>query len=1079
MKKNSKVRLSRNQGYLKTLWTLLFLLIFQSGFAALHTAMDEDPAKRNRNGSEAMNALFLQQQEIEVTGQVVSAESGDPLPGVSIYEQGNQANGTSSDMNGYYSITVPENATIIFSFVGYQQTAVQVDGRKQIDVEMATQVQEMEEVVVVGYGRQSKITTTGSIGSVDADEIENTSSPTLGDALTGKTPGLATVQTTGQPGASDPDLYLRGIGTMNNNDPLIIIDGVPNTERAFMQLNPANIANLSILKDASATAVYGVKGANGVIIVDTKRGQTGRTRITANASYGMQVATKLPNYANSYDWAQTYNQSYLNDGDSTKLIPQSVVNHYRDQDMPLIYPSHDWVKEIFDNSAMEARTNINISGGSENVRYFSSLGYFKQDGLLSEDLGEDQNFSYDRFNLQTNVDLTVTPTTEISFTSSARVGIRRQPGGGNEFWGWINSAPPMASAGIVDGNYIKVDRGLYQPWTSSRDPLEKGLSDKGYQENKENRLNINMDVRQKLKALSPALEGLEFRTKIGYRSGFNEWLTKNGPSFPTYNGYFNQDVVNSNPQLSDSTVVLNKLSDPGLQNWNYNYGANRYIYWEAGFDYQTSIDRHNIGGLLLYNQNKDYYHNLAFSNIPTGNAGLVGRVTYDYNQQYMVEFNLGYNGSENFAKEQRFGWFPSVSAGWVVSKEKFMQGLSFLDYFKIRGSYGIVGSDQAGGNARFIYIGDSFNRNVNQFYGYNFGNDIPEYLAGVHEASIGNEDVTWETAQKQNYGIDMRMFNDRLTLNVDYFYEYRDDILMFRNSAPTWLSVTLPPVNIGEVENKGFEVQLGWNHKVGDLRYSLSGNFSRAQNKILFMDEVPPREPYQTRTGHPLNSNYGYVWEGFYTEEEIAQVEAGELPSPPNVTVQPGDMRYKDLNGDGIIDKADQKVIGYPPQPQISGGINGSISFKGFDLSFGLQGAAQVSRNITYIYQDPFGPADGHGVLQTHVNYAWTPERAADGSVKWPRHSFANDEYNNRMSTFWNRNSSYLRLKRAEIGYTLSGDVLQRIGMQKVRIYVRGTNLYTLTHDDYTMVDPERQPGQHSMQHPLMKNFIGGLSLSF
>jgi TonB-linked SusC/RagA family outer membrane protein len=1043
---------------------------------------DKKPAEKENNSSESINtevqASVQQPGEIEVSGQVVDAESGDPLPGVSIWEQGNQTNGTTTDMDGNYSITVPSDASLIFSFVGYQRKTVPVNGREEIRVEMQQQVQEMEEVVVVGYGQQSQITTTGAISSVKADEMEKASMPTVGEALTGKVTGLSSVQTTGQPGASDPSIYLRGIGTMNDANPLIIIDGVPNTMRSFMQLNPSNIQNISVLKDASSTAVYGVKGANGAIIVNTKRGQAGKTTIRADVSYGMQRPTNLPNFVGSYRWAKFNNIARRNDGNTADMIPQYHIEHYRKQDLPTLFPSIDYRELLLNNSAMQARGNINISGGTEDVKYFSSIGYFKQDGLLDLPYESTGDFTYDRYNLRTNVDLNVTPTTEVSFTSNARIGLRSKPKG--NMWFTINLRPPVGTAGVVDNKLISPKR-RYQPYISEQDNPFDRIYKAGYNQTNEYRLNLNMDVNQKLKALDPALEGLEFRTKLGYRAGFNEYANYNGPGHAEYISLYNVHSPNPNPSLSDSTVVLQKLGEEGTRSWDRSYSANRYIYWEAGLDYETTINNNNnVKALLLYNQNKNYYpSNLTYPEIPTGNVGLVGRVTYNYNKQYMLEVNMGYNGSENFAKKQRFGWFPSVSGSWVVSKENFMQGIGFLDHLKLRFSYGIVGSDQTSGGARFIYIGDRYVRSGNQFQGYNFGNNIPEFRQGTYEAGVGNENITWETAKKQNYGVDIELFDERLSLTANYFYEYRDDILMYRNSAPSWLAVDLPPLNIGEMENEGFEVQATWQKQTGDFNYSISGNISRAENTVLYMDEVPPREPYQTMTGHSLGTRFGYIWEGFYSQEDIQKIQSGELPEPRAVEVHPGDMRYKDLNGDGIIDQADRKPYGYPAQPQVTGGLNLDFSYRGFDLSMGFQGAAEVSRSPWGVFRTPLVGGGTLGpVLKTFYDNHWTEERAENGNVKWPRPSFVNSEYNHRPSTFYNRNSSYIRLRNAEFGYTFSGTSLQNAGIQRLRVYVRGNNMFTIVSDEFMGIDPERQPNLN-MGYPLVKLYKAGLNITF
>lgn len=1045
-------------------------------------------SKKTNPVKEQNPSVSQQPQSVKVTGTVTSQEEGEPLPGVTILQKGNKNNGTITDPDGRYTIEVPQNDSLIFSFVGYQETTVAINGRSQINVAMVSKIEEIEEVVVVGYGRQSRITTTGSISSVNADEIEKASAPTIGEALAGKAPGLSTIQTTGQPGESDPEIFLRGVGTMNNTNPLIIIDGVPNEIREFMQLNPANIANISILKDASATAVYGVRGANGVIIVDTKRGKTGETKIQANASYGYQQPTQMLEFANSYQWAKAYNQALINDNRESELIPQFHIEHYRKQDEPLLYPDHDWVEEAIDNAAMQTQSNLNISGGTERVKYFTSVGYFRQDGLLKQYGDNMQNYGYNRFNIGSNVDIKVTPTTDIALNTRARIGNRKLPHGDHpdRRWQRLYDATPMATAGYIDGKFISFPA-THLNYAREVNFLED-LYGGAYDKRTENRLNLNLDIRQKLEAISPVLKGLQFRAKGGYRSGFNENIQARIGDYERYEAMYNTLSANPNPALPDSAVILNKISDRNITNWYYGYNANRYIYWETGFDYQRSFGQHNVGGLVLYNQNKDYYPNLAYGNIATGNVGFVGRMSYNYNKQYMLEVNLGYNGSENFAKDQRFGFFPSISGGWVISKEKFMQSIEFIDRLKIRASYGIVGSDQAGRRARFIYLGDVYNRDVDKYYGYNFGNQIPDFKPGVNEASIGNEEVTWETAEKQNFGIDISIF-DQLTFNLDYFHEYRSDILMYRNSDPEWLAMDLPAVNIGEVENQGFEIQTTWEKSIGDFYFRVNGNISRAINEVIFMDEIPPLEPYQSFTGHPLGSQFGYVWEGFYSEEEAQVIEnerAAEDINPEDYTypipeivseIGPGDMKYKDLNNDNIINDADQKVYGYPERPQIIGGINLDFAFKGFDLSVGLQGASEVSRNLRNPVLQNFGGTDDRSLFLPNYEGYWTPERAENGTAEWPRLTFQNATYNVLHSTWRNRDASYIRMKRIELGYSFDNYDLSFAGIKSLRIYLRGNNLFTLKKEEMKWIDPERNPSQ--MEYPLVKFYAAGLNLSF
>jgi TonB-linked SusC/RagA family outer membrane protein len=1026
------------------------------------------------------------QTGIVITGNIVD-NFEEPLPSVNIVLKGTQI-GAISDHNGKFSITVPnESAILLFTYVGFEPQEITIGTQRQIKIKLKEATLAMEDVIVVGYSKQAKITLTGSISAIKQEYLQAISTPTLGEGILGKAAGISMTQSSGTPGESDPSVYIRGIGTFNATEPLFIIDGVPNSKRAFMQLNPASIKDISILKDASATAVYGVKGANGVIIVSTRRGNIGRPNIDTQFSYGIQQPRKLLEFADSYQYSLAYNQMLMSDGKTSGFISDEHIEHYKNNDEPLLFPNKNWVDEVINNIAPQMRANVNISGGTENIQYFTSISYFSQEGLLKQYGPAMADFGYDRLNLQTNVDINITPTTKLAFTGSSRIGNRKEPLPINTvtmgvLWSRLYNLPPMTSYGVHEGKFVNPDmRYLPEPIAFIEESFPQYLYRGDYRTAEENRFDFNFDFVQQLKGILSAFDGLNFRTKMGYRSGFDRNKIVQGGVNSVYTAIYNKDAVNPNPNLDGSQVVLKKTGEESTKSWRSWYSPNRYMYFEAGFDYEKTFNEHFISGLILYNQNKDYFppNSWVYNNIPTGNVGLVGRVNYNYNQRYMAEVNLGYNGSENFAKNKRFGLFPSFSAGWIVNKEKFMKNISFINQLKLRFSYGIVGSDQAGGLSRFTYIGTSYERDIPQYYGYNFGNDIPQFRPGVLEASVGNAEVTWETAKKQNYGIDLDLFNNRLFLNVDYFYEYRDDILMAPKSTPGFAGFSMPMLNIGEVKNYGIDIVTGWNGKTRNFSYSFDGNFTYSKNEILFMDEIPPAEPYQTITGHHLNSYFGYVWDGYYTEEEVNIInqereadvspENRSLSAPTGAFVRSGDIKYVDLNNDGVIDTKDTKVIGHPKEPQIMIGLNGRLSWNNFDFSFGLQGVSRVSRELGY--KQPFGSTNRNSLWLPFYEDAWTSERATAGIVKWPRLSVDNKTYNAQTSTFWIRDASYLRLKRVELGYTF-----QNLPVVKhLRVYISGTNLFTLQKDEYKWADPEL----YNQSYPLVKLYNIGLDVSF
>lgn len=1069
---------------------LIFLILGQTGFAKANAEKKSNSLMDSFKSGLDTEEPHPEQAQLSVSGTVTDGETGETLPGVTVLEEGT-TNGAITDLDGKYRIQVSSaEATLVFSFVGFETVSIEVGNQSTINVGLSTDVAQLEEVVVVGFDTQSKVTTTGSISGISGKTLEKVSAPNIGEALFGKLPGLQLRQQTGEPGAADPDINIRGVSSFNGSDPFVIIDGVPSTLRDFMQLSGKSIANISILKDASATAVYGVRGANGVIIVTTKRGEAGKMSIEADASFGLMSPTYVLDFVNSFEWATAYNEVLTNDQRTEGFVPQSHIDHYKNQDRPLIFPDNNWFDQYFNNLAKEVLADLRVSGGTKKLRYFVNMNYLKQDGNLVLDNG-DSPFGYDRFNLTSNVDLDITPTTQLKFTNRARVGVSKNPigGSGQEIWRRFYESPPMAPVGFNEnGDLINTFDG-YTPYARARG-IENIIGYGSFRQNTENRLAVNMELIQKMSAFTPVLKGLNFRVKVGYRGGFNHTLQKRETPYSTFQSIYNVDAINSDPNLADSAVVLRKTDNPTPANWNHSYSVgDRYIYWEAGLQYKRKFGLHNVGGLLLYNQNKNYYPpgSWAFSNIPTGFAGLVGRVTYDFKNRYLLEFNVGYNGSENFAEDQRFGFFPSFSGGWVVSNEPFMSALTFINFLKLRASYGKVGADQVGGSARFIYLGDVYDRSVGDPWGYNFGYEIPEFQPGVEESRIGNPNVTWEVATKQNYGIDLNLFNDRFSASVDYFYEYREKILMTRNSVPSYLAIDLPPVNIGIMENRGFEVVLGYNGRIGDLEYNLTTNISKAQNEVVFRDEIPPIEPYQTFTGKPLGSTFGYRSLGYYTQDEVNVIneerEQGIDASDRTYAIPDfaaevfaGDLKYADLNDDGIINQADREVFGFPRIPQVNGGLGGGLSYKGFDLNFSFQFAAQVTRQLQGIFSHPFYVENDLSLLRTHYEDSWRPEEGQ--SALWPRLSFVNEDYNTVTSSFWIRDASYIRLRNAEIGYSFNNEVTRKIGLKGLRIYVRGNNLLTFQREELKWVDPE-QSLQWGNGYPLIRTVRLGLNVQF
>jgi TonB-linked SusC/RagA family outer membrane protein len=1011
-----------------------------------------------------MNISFvLTAQELEVSGKVKNSE-GEPLPGVTIVEKGT-TRGTVTDIDGNYSIAVTLGTVLEFRFVGMKIQEIEVGSQRNLDVQLQSTMMDLQEVQVVAYGQQKKVSITGAIASVDSEELLKSPTASVANSLAGKVTGLSTIQFSGQPGADDPTIYVRGVASLSEgrSQPLMIVDGV---ERSFMQLDPNEIESISVLKDASATAVYGVRGANGVIIVTTKRGEAGKAKISASFSTGLQQPTRLLDFADSYTYGTMYNEAQMNDDPSLTendvMFSPDALEAFRTGSDPLIYPNTDWIDYILKPTAMQYKGNVNISGGTEKVKYFVSVGYLQQDGLFKTfDSQYDYNFSYNRYNYRTNLDIDVTNTTKMGITAGGRAGVTNQPNakdGMDQLFRLIYWSVPFSGPGIVDGKYL-LSNNDYIPM-QKKDGLDPFYG-RGFTNRLDNTLNFDIDVVQDLKFIT---KGLKFRTKFAYNTNYVHSKIRNA-SVAAYLPYYRKDL-DENASPDDNSVVFRKSGSDGNLGYNENYGKGRNWYMEAGFNYNRSFGSHNLGGLVLYNQNKVYYPS-QFREIPTGLVGLVGRVTYDYNTKYLLDLNVGYNGSENFARERRFGFFPAFSAGWIISEENFFEVIPLIDYMKLRASYGLVGNDKIGGD-RFLYLPDSY---ILSSGGYNFGTDNPTNQTAASEGQIGNPFVTWETARKQNMGVDLKFLNGKLGVIFDYFLENREDILTYRGTVPGYVAYNLPAVNIGEVENKGFELETRWNHKVnGELRYWINLNVSHAKNTIIFMDEVPQNEEYLYRTGHAVSQPFGYVFDRFFSESD-----AGNESVPDHqYDLKPGDMVYQDLNDDGVINQDDQRPIGHPQYPEYTFGANLGFQWKDLDFSMSWAGATKTSRMLAETYRVAFGATQDRSLLQYMADGRWTPETA--GEASYPRMTLIGQNNNTKPSDFWLRDASYLRLKNMEIGYNFSGAFLNRFGISNLRAFLNGYNL--ITFDNLDITDPESRTGDRSA-YPLTKVYNVGFKLDF
>lgn len=1036
----------------------LIVLSFLTLFAGIETVYGQDSGRT-------------------VRGTILDSD-GFSVIGAAVMQDGT-SNGAVTDENGEFVLTLKGegNPAVVVSCIGYKTLTVPVGNKDVLELVMETESIMMEEVSVVAYGFQKKETVTGALSSVGTDQLLVSPNASVANALAGQLSGVSTVQSSGQPGMEDPEIYVRGVGSLTDSTPLILVDGI---EMSFTQLDPNEIESITVLKDASATAVFGVRGANGVILVTTRRGFEGKTKISLSSSVGFSMPTRMLDMANSYETALRYNEMEINDGKSLSELSFTpyAINAFKTHSDPIMYPDTDWNEYLYKDASLQTQHNINISGGTSRVKYFASLGVMYQDGMMKTLPGLDYNgnYTYTRYNLRTNLDIEVTKTTQMKLSIGGIVGDTNQPIGGSlGTWSALGVSQPFSSPGIIDGKLVNTDERYFG---SMR--LVSALSafyGNGYQRSIKNTMNLNLEISQKLDFIT---EGLSFQVKGAYNTNYT--FNKNRSSSkevwrPYYASSINGSGLNPGDEGFDYGILYRVEGKDAELGYGEGYAKDRDWYLEASLRYARKFGgKHNVTGLLLYNQSKNYYPS-QYTAQPSAYVGLVGRITYDYMTKYLVEFNAGYNGSENFAPGRtRYGFFPAISAGWILTQEKFMKGQNVFNYLKLRATFGMVGNDNMKNN-RYLYLPSAYTLKK---AGYNFGIDTPENAFRAVEGRIGNPDVTWETALKQNYGLEATFLKSRLKLTVDYFREFRKDILIQRNTIPAVVSLgssIVPVVNMGEVRNCGFEAELKWNHTVGKLNYWVTGNASFARNKVLFMDEVEPNEPYMARTGMPVGMLFGYVADGFYDKSDFnpdGTLREG-LPDP-GVTVYPGDVKYKNLNDDNVINSDDQTFIGFPERPEWVFGLNYGIRYKGFDLTMNWTGATNRSVLLKEQYRQPFGATANRALPQYMADERWTPSRAETATM--PRFSQNSKAHNYKDSSVWVRDASYIRLKTMRLGYTFpKGKILDAMGISSLNVYVSGYNL--LTFDRLKYMDPETKPNNTDIDYPISQTYNFGVVINF
>lgn len=1025
------------------------------------------------------------QKPFTVKGKVIDS-AGDPVVGAYVMSKGVQ-NGVIADIDGNWSIDVKTpDAVLVFSALSYATQEVAVNGRSTINVTMQTETSRLDEVVVIGYGTQTKATITGALSVVDTKKLVEAPVSSISNVLAGAVPGVSTVQTSGQPGKDAASIYIRGTGSLATelSKPLVLVDGV---EREFSQIDPNEIENMSVLKDAASTAVFGVRGANGVILITTRRGKEGRMSINVSSNTGVQQPISLIEQVGSYEYANFWNQKMRNDGvtDPSRLFSREAIEAYRTGSDPIMYPNVNWTKMMCNDVFLQSKNNVNISGGNKDVNYFVSIGYLYQNGILKQldELSYNNNYSYNRYNYRANVDVNLTGTTKLKLNIGGYIGQSQEPYSVVESLGnpWVYAtvwANPLSGPGFIDGVRTIIPKGFIPTDIELRDSYSCFFG-YGYHKDYNATLNVDAEIVQNLDMVT---KGLSFSIKGSYDNKFNlvkkrqSWGAEHQVAY--YKSYLEDKTKKMTDPDYDKTIVYVQEGSNYPLGYSEDYGRGRNWYIEAKLNWKRNFgpaDAHKVSALVLYNQSRNYYPS-TFTYIPRSYIGYVARATYSYADRYYLDVNLGYNGSENFAPgKTRYGLFPSVSVGWVVTGEKFMKKVRFLDYLKIRASYGRVGNDIS--STRFLYMPETWTQSGS----YSFGVDNANGQEAYARSTAGNPGVTWETADKQNYGFDSEFFGTRLSLSFDWFFEHRTGILITPNTVPSVIAKTLPAMNIGIVDNHGYEVAIGWKDSLRNgFHYNLNGTISFAKNKIIYQDEVRSQYDYQNFTGGSTGRYLLYRFERIYQYSDFVSDADGnlilnpELPQP-NFNVRPGDAMYADINGDGIVDSNDKIVTGYSTRPEYVFGLNCGIGYRGFNLSMQWTGATHVNRLLSAAtYRIPFTNAGGRGLLKYFYDDCWSEENQ-NGTL--PRASKTSESWNSEDSTLWLKDASYFRLKSLALSYTFADTKpLRAVGIKSLALSLTGYNLLTFTPLKY--MDPEAVPSNTS-DYPLVKIYSFGLNITF
>ena len=1016
----------------------------------------------------AKNLITKLTADVVIRG-IVKDETGLPIPGAGVKVKGTSIS-ASTDINGSFSITVPNEASVlIFTYIGYEPQEVIVGAQKTISVQLKPTIGQLDEVAVVAFGTQKKESLVGAQSSVKASELRQPVA-NISSMLAGRIPGLIAVNRNGEPGSDQADIWIRGISNIGGDrNPLIVVDGVPN--RPINGLSAYDIESFTILKDAAATAVYGIRGANGVILVVTKKGTVGSPKINVDYFQGVTSFTKSPDLIDGVDYMNLANEAGLtefirtaNTGVYSPRYTADFINKTAAGTDQVLYPNVDWLDEVFKDFGSNRTVTANLSGGVTNARYYVSLGYYDESGLFEKDNSQSFNSTqkFSRYNISTNLNWDITGTTKMDLGLKGILSQGNYPGTENAA-GIFNQAfqinpvsfPVLYPNGSIPGISGQGDQ---------RNPYAD-VTRRGYRTTFNTQLFSNLRLTQDLKVLTPGLSATGmFSFDVNNSNNINRNRREN-----TY--YINPN----DPTNPDGSYKYNQtFTGQNFLGFSVANGGDKKIYAEVALNYNRTFGKHAVSGLALYNQNDNlnsFANNFTLS-IPYRMHGFAGRATYAYDNRYFAELNIGYNGSENFAPDKRYGQFPAFGIGWILSNEKFFENLrNTFQLVKFRYSDGIVGSGGSSSSYatneadRFYYL-----TKVGGAGGYTFGQTRNVNTGGLNVTAYG-VDITWSQTRKQDLGFEFKTLNNNLSVIVDLFKEHRTGIFLPRGLVPNYIGlVSNPSGNLGETNNQGIDGTLEYNAKFSsDFDITFRANYTYNKDRIIENDQAIPKFPWMELRGSNILARTGYIADGLFKDQAEINSSAKQFG-----TLLPGDIKYKDLNSDGVIDAFDRTIIGRGDVPSSMYGFGFAARYKGFDFGAFFQGQHNADIILSGDAIAPFTTSAGQGNLHSIATDRWTVENPRQDAF-FPRLSYGANNNNYQTSTWWKRDISFLRLKNLDLGYTLKKGV-KAVGVERLRLYFTGYNVFTVS--KFKLWDPELA-SNNGTRYPLISTYSLGLTANF